>query len=46
MDITQIMLTVGAVLGIVLVAAMAILPTIIEADAHNNRTQPHAPGRP
>ncbi|SDD17470.1 hypothetical protein SAMN04489747_0357 [Auraticoccus monumenti] len=35
MDITQILLTVGAVLGILVVAAMAILPTIIEAESHN-----------
>lgn len=36
MDITQILLTVGAVLGIVLVAALAILPTVIEAESHNH----------
>lgn len=37
MDITQVVLTVAAVIGIVVVAAMAILPTLIEADAHLRR---------
>ncbi len=37
MDITQILLTVGAVLGILLISAMAVLPTVIDADAHNPR---------
>ena len=41
MDITQIMITVGALVGIVVVAALAIVPTLMEIPAPDETAAPH-----
>ncbi|SDR68428.1 hypothetical protein SAMN04488543_0025 [Friedmanniella luteola] len=43
MDITQLVITVAAVVGIVLVGAMAVIPAVMEAAAGRDEPRPVGP---
>lgn len=46
MDITQLVITLASVVGIVLVGAMAVVPSAMDARAGRDEPRPAAPAAP
>ncbi|HZA71283.1 MAG TPA: hypothetical protein VE476_00055 [Propionibacteriaceae bacterium] len=45
MDIFQLLITIGAVIGVVLVGLLAIVPSLLDRPAGRDRTDPDEPSR-
>ena len=45
MDVAQLLITIGAVVGVVLVALLAIVPSLLDRPAGSDRADPDEPSR-
>jgi hypothetical protein len=45
MDISALLLTIGAVLGIVLIGLLAVVPSLLDRPAGSDRVDPDEPSR-
>ncbi len=45
MDIVQVLVTVGAILGVILVGLLAVVPSLLDRPAGSDRTDPDEPSR-
>jgi hypothetical protein len=45
MDIVQILITIGAVVGVVLVGLLAVVPSLLERPGGSDRSDPDEPSR-
>jgi hypothetical protein len=45
MDIVQLLITIGAVVGVVLVGLLAVIPSLLDRPAGSDRVDPDEPSR-
>ena len=45
MDIVQLLITIGAVIGVVLVGLLAVVPSLLDRPAGSDRADPDEPSR-
>jgi hypothetical protein len=45
MDIVQLLITIGAVVGVVLVVLLAVVPSVLDRPAGSDRSDPDEPSR-
>jgi hypothetical protein len=45
MDIVQLLITIGAVVGVVLVVLLAVVPSLLDRPAGSDRSDPDEPSR-